>query len=900
MARLAQNQTETADQEALVTLLRESLLAVLGKRQPELAAQLEQESGPDQSDPKLLLRFLQAQGVWLQLLAIAEENLAMQARRRRESERGRDQLEGSFAAVLAEAAGAGVPAQEIATILETVKVRPVLTAHPTEAKRVTVLEIHRRIYRILVALENDRWTPAERAELLDSLRNELDILWLTGEIRLTRPSVAEEVTWGLFFFDEVLFESAPEVLRSLEAALHRSYPERHWSVPPVLQFGSWIGGDRDGNPFVTNELTRDTLLRHRGHALARCRARLETLLRTLSIVDHGITVDGAFKSRLSRALEASGSGQEIARRNPGEIFRQFCVCLLRRVEATLAQSEEPGPTIRYGSAAELIADLRAMEAALDAAGCRSIAAERVTPLRREVEIFGFRTASLDIRENASVLNACLGEIRALQPQSGPPEASFGGWVLSELARPQLDLPDFEGLSPEARRTFDLFHDLNALRGQLDREATGAVIISMTRSSTDILGVYLLAKYAGFFRDREARELCDCRVVPLFETIEDLRQAPTIMRELLSHAMVRRSLAALGGRQEVMLGYSDSNKDGGFLTSNWELSKAQTKLSRTGRDSQIPIVFFHGRGGSVSRGGLPLGAAIRAQPAGTVQGYFRQTEQGEVVSSKYANRGTAKFQLELLVASVLRSSLPSEPLPRGNPELDELMEALSGMCFASYRRLIEHPYLVTYFQAASPVEELALLKMGSRPARRFGAKSLDDLRAIPWVFAWSQNRHLVPGWYGVGSAIENLIKVRGAGGRQALRQMFRESPLFRTVIDEVSKTLLLVDLDLARRFSLLVPDEAARDEIFRMIEQEYRRTCAAILEVTEEPALETRYAAFSERVRRRLPILDRVGRQQVELIRRFRARGPKDDDLTGDLVPLLVSINCVAAGLGWTA
>jgi phosphoenolpyruvate carboxylase len=436
---------------------------------------------------------------------------------------------------------------------------------------------------------------------------------------------------------------------------------------------------------------------------------------------------------------------------------------------------------------------------------------------------------------------------------------------------------------------------------LDRQAVGAFVLSMTQSVADVLGVYLLAKYAGLFSDAEGVETCTLPVVPLFETIEDLQRAPAIMRELHAVPVVRRSVRRQGGTQEVMIGYSDSNKDGGFLCANWELSKAQVKLTRLRETTGIPIAFFHGRGGSVSRGGAPAGRAIAAQPPDSVRGRLRLTEQGEVVSSKYANRGTAGFQLELIAASVLEHSLPAggKTKPAGNPEFDEAMEALSGMSYAAYRRLAEHPGLVTYYQAASPVEELVRLKMGSRPAKRFGGASLDDLRAIPWVFGWSQNRHLITGWFGVGTALASFLHVRGAAGKRLLAAMFADSSLFRLIIDEVEKTLLMVDLDIAGRYAKLVPDEQVRGDIFGMIEEEFHRTCAQVLRLTGETDLAVRFPNLRSRMTRRLPILGQVGREQVRLVERYRGAKVKGGAGAKDFVPLLLSINCVSSGLGWT-
>ncbi len=454
--------------------------------------------------------------------------------------------------------------------------------------------------------------------------------------------------------------------------------------------------------------------------------------------------------------------------------------------------------------------------------------------------------------------------------------------------------------PEARETLGMFELVGEMRARVDREAVGAFILSMTRGVADLLGVYLLAKRARLFADQAAVETCTLAVVPLFETIKDLRAAPAVMRELLSVPMVRRSVRALGGVQEVMIGYSDSNKDGGFLASNWELYKAQLRLTRLGRELGVPISFFHGRGGSVSRGGAPTGRAIAAQPAGSINGQFRVTEQGEVVSAKYANRGTAGYQIELLATSVIEHTLKSERESSLAPvsEFDEAMEALAGTSNAAYGLLAQHPDLLAYLQAASPLEELALLNIGSRPARRFGAKSLADLRAIPWVFAWSQNRHMLPGWYGVGSGLSAFIEVREARGRALLRRMFEDFRLFRLIVDEVEKTLLYVDLQVAREYASLVADGDVREAIFGLIEREYRLTERMLLEVSGGQCLAERFPQLRGRLARKLPTIARANRQQVQMLRAYR--GSVDAQARERFkAPLLLSINCIATGFGTT-
>ncbi len=897
----------------VVGLLHGLLLEVVRARQPEIEPVLRGRAKVPQQDRQLLLRALQAHGIWFQLMSIAEQNAGMRRRRLLENERGLEHVEGTFAHVVAESARNGVSAEELQSLLDRLRVRPVITAHPTEAKRVTVLEIHRRIYLLLVQMESSRWTPRERAAFVDDLRTEIDLLWLTGELRLEKPSVEQEVAWGLHFFDEALYERVPELLERLESELERIRAAHgaKLRVQAFFQFGSWIGGDRDGNPFVTTEVTRRALFANRVASLRRYRSRLAQLVRRLSVAQLAIEVPVAFRAALEEALTASGDARRIAARNPGEVFRQFAACMKRKLEGTLASAEHgappPGGGAAYGDADALVADLLTVEGALGAARCDSLARNVVRPFRREVECFRFRTASLDLRENSTVTNATLQAIwraRADAADAEPPAVDserWTRWLLEELARPSSDAADRAGLPLQDASTLGLLRMVAETRDRLDREAVGHFVLSTTRSVADVLGVYVLARRAGLFADGEGGERCTLMIVPLFESVEDLERAPEIMRELLSNPVVRRTVQGLGGVQEVMIGYSDSNKDGGFLCASWKLFEAQTRLTRVAQGCGIPISFFHGRGGPVSRGGAPVGRAVAAQPAGSVHGQMRVTEQGEVVSFKYANRGTAQFQMELLAASVMAHSLlPAEERePQLRPELEAAMHALSDLSHAAYRRLVEHPGLVSYYAHASPVEELALLNIGSRPARRFGAKTLDELRAIPWVFAWTQNRHLVPGWFGVGSAIARFLELWGRSGEELLRRMFEHCRTFRLIVDEVEKTLPQVDLDIAWEYAQLVPDARTRDEIFAMVEDEYHRTVDAVLRVTVSHMLLERFPRFRRRLSRRLPALNRVGLEQVELIRRFRAVKERDEPRDEHLVPLLLSINCVAAGLGWT-
>ena len=891
---------DTAYQDEITMMLRDLLRQVIKVREPRVLAVIDEPANGLELAPDLIEHALQVIGIWLQLLNIAEENAAMRNRRQMENRSGPDQVPGSFSHAFATVAAANVPPEAVQKALDTVDVQPTITAHPTEAKRVTVLEIHRRIYLKLYELESPRWTPRERAGLLKSLRTEIDLLWLTGEIRLEKPTVEQEIHWGLHFFREALFDRTGSLCDMLEAALQRHYPETPCRVRPPLRYSSWIGGDRDGNPFVTVDVTRYALKENREAVLARLDHRLNDLAQLVSLSSQEVSFPPAFLERLQNQAALAGAADTITARNVHEPFRQFFTALRHRLAATF---QPDAKATGFRDTGELIGELLAAEETLAQMQSVSLASTLVRPVRWEVETFGFRTVSLDIRQNTTVINRVLKEIwRKLNPldpgegpQSGTP--AWQAWIETELDKPLGFLPQFRGVSEEARELLGLLGLIRETIDGPDRQAIGAFILSMTQSASDVLGLYLLAKFAGLFADETARETCRIRVVPLFETIDDLRAAPQIMRDLLAHPLVRNSVAANGGRQEVMLGYSDSNKDGGFFCASFELFEAQRGLIRIGRDAGVSISFFHGRGGSVSRGGAPTGRAIAAQPAGTIDGHMRVTEQGEVVSSKFANRGTAQHNLEILAASVFVHTLKSidEPELKVNREHQSAVEWIAKASFSHYRKLAEDKALLDYFHQASPVEELANLKLGSRPARRFGAKGIGDLRAIPWVFAWSQNRHLLTGWYGLGYAFDDFLVPRGAEGMTLLRDMFNRSRGFRLAVDEVEKSLYLADMDVAEQYAGLVTDRTSAERLFALIRHEHQRTSRTILELTGEKRLCERFDGLQRRFERVRPMVDQANRWQVQLLKETR-QGNGGDKL---MMPLLMTMNCVATGLGWT-
>ncbi|WP_292428858.1 phosphoenolpyruvate carboxylase [Mesorhizobium sp.] len=883
------------------SLLFRLLLSVVNKREPDIAEVLNGLVDLDTLAKERRIAALQATGIWFQLLAIASELTAMRSRRELEQAGGADEVVGSFSNVIGQIAARGYSAEAVQEALDGLCVGPTMTAHPTEAKRVTVLEIHRRIYRKLTELEQQRWAPRERELLIRDLKSEIEILWMTGELRLERPSVEREIAWGLHFFREVIFEATPQLYETLESALRRHFPQYDLKAPSFMRYGSWIGGDRDGNPYVTAKITAFALSECRNAAIEWYQGQVRRLVTVLSASSNVVDIPEIFGPAVAVALEKSGEGQQIAARNPDEPLRQFAAAMLCRLDTLRGQ----GSGVGYPNEETFRKDLLLLSRVLERIGGRLIAKRFLEPLLRQLDSFGFRTVSLDIRQNSTVVNRVLAELfaaaqaQAVAPRPGTPQ--WSARIREGLhAGERLEIKR-DQLTEEARELLDLFDVIRAAALGTGSTSIGAFILSMTQSPEDILAVYLLAQYCGLATALDGSGTIKLKVVPLFETIGDLRAAPEIVEQLLGTSIVRRSIRDFGNRQEVMLGYSDSNKDGGFLASNWELSKAQKRLTRTGQKNKIKISFFHGRGGSVSRGGAPTGRAIAAQPAQTVGGVMRVTEQGEVVSSKFANRGTGLYQLEILAASVLAHSVKSadEAELKDNPEFEEALEALTGMSQASYASLINEPGFIDYFNQASPVEELALLKIGSRPPRRFGASSIADLRAIPWVFAWSQNRHLLTGWYGIGSALNSFVAVRGDQGVDLLKQMFERSRFFRLVVDEVDKTLYQADMEIGRLYAGLVSEPDTGERIHRKISGEYELTRRMIGEITGRVDLSTRFPTFKRHVDRIRPQMDDIHRLQVKLLHEVRTQDTAAPSPKRAINALLLSINCISAGLGWT-
>ena len=872
-SKFAQTISHDQSAEDLNQLIIELWHRVLLRRAPEVVNYFVDNKIDNQPNDRHVISYLQALNIRFQLLRIVDENLAMRDRRALETREGAAAVPESFAQLL----NSDVDTSAVRNLVSTTRVGPTMTAHPTETKRVSVLEIHRRIYRGLVTLETDRWTPRERKDLINNIENDIDLLWLTGELRLDRPTPDDEIAWGLHFFQEILFDIAPHVFDSLNRALS-SAGDTGAEATPKLAFHSWIGGDRDGNPYVTTEVTTRALAQGRKAACDQYGILLNNAAARLSISNLITPLNPMNAAALQQIIGDSTA----LTKNTNEIFRQA----LSAIKIRISNDE-------YSHINELMSDLKSVEIALASIQAESIADQYIQPIKRFATIFGFRTVTLDIRQNSTVVSTVLKEVWTQIDSTDVPvdefEKAWSKKLRAQLSAESLPAFNIHKLSSQSQDLLALLALMREVEYCPDPQAIGPFILSMTRSADDIAAVYLLARYAGF--DRETPEIA---VVPLFETIADLRAAPEIMRDVLKIPSIRRSLTRQDKPIEVMLGYSDSNKDGGFFCSSWEVHCAQSRLVAAFTALGIEMTFFHGRGGSVSRGGSPSQRAISAQPAATIGTSFRLTEQGEVVSARYANQGSAAAHLELLMSSALKHRL-KKPRRTLNPEHEDFLSALAGLSQTTYTNLITTKGFLDYFQQASPVEELARLKIGSRPARRFGANSLDDLRAIPWVFAWSQNRHLITGWYGFGSAVDQFVSIRGDQGIVLLREMFDNSDLFRLIVDETEKTLFQTDMDIATQYASLVKDSNVRDSILGMIKSEFDKSIKAIYDITESRDLASRFPEFKHQYARYARGLNNVHTLQVDLLREAR------DQQTPSPVPvaLLQSMNCISSALGWT-
>jgi len=808
---------------------------------------------------------IRAFSLYFQLVNAAEQHHRVRRRRQRDAERereGRAQPE-SLAAALASAADRGISTEAIQAVLDGMSIELVATAHPTEITRQNVLGKHRLIDTCLEELDTATRSPRERRETVERLLETITILWQTDAMRAARPEVIDEVRRVVFFFEHTLADASGAVQEELERLLAEHRPGAA-PVRPVVTFGSWAGGDQDGNPNCTPDLIGKALGRHRDAALRGLRRRVRALAQDLAISERLVGVsDELLASITADAALMPAAATEIAARNAREPYRQKLSFVWERLDDA-GEAPYPGP-------ADLLADLDVIQRSLDAHRGERISTGAVARLRRQVHTFGFHLARLDVRQHSARLRTAAAAVTTGATPT-PPDAEV----------------------------IETFHAVRAAVETHGAAAAGTIIVSFTHEPDDILAALTLAEHAALVRPGEPPE-SDVDLVPLFETIDDLRRAPDMLRALLGHPHYRRNVEARGDRQVVMVGYSDSNKDGGYLAANRELFIAQERLGDVCRLHGVDLTLFHGRGGTASRGGGSTYQAVMGGPAGTLHGRIRITEQGEALSFKYGLPQIAERNLDSLAAAVFERTLQEDDAGgySGRKGIwDEAAAEVAETSMAAYRSLVyDDPGFITYFTQASPINELGLLNIGSRPARRTDGDASDlhveDLRAIPWVFAWTQNRHLLPSWYGVGTALQAFTD-RYRGGRDVLRDMYAGWPWWTAIIDTCHMTLAKADMRVAGLYARLVHDGALRDRMLATITGEFERTTEAILAVVDRERILDDKPFLQNSIRLRNPYVDPLHAIQIRLLHEFRTAPPAGRPRLQH--PLLLTISGIAGGL----
>jgi len=805
--------------------------------------------------------------------------------------------EGSMAYTLDRAKLARIGHKELTRFFEGAQVVPVLTAHPTEVQRKSTLDCRIEIARLLDRRDRTQLTPEEQQALNESLRRAVLTLWQTRMLRWTKLSVADEIRNGLSFYDHTFLRELPHFYAALEDEL--ATRDKRWQgteLPAFFKIGSWIGGDRDGNPFVTADVLNTALGLHSSRALSFYLEQVHQLGAELSVAKLLAKVSPELIALADRSPDNSPHRND-------EPYRRALTGIYARLAATAraldhfeAMRHAVGDAPAYADAAELKADLDIMHNSLVGHGSALLARGRLRHLRRAVSVFGFHLAPLDLRQNSEIHEKVVTELlTAARPGTdylALDEAARIALLLEELATPRPLASSYITYSELTRSELDILRSAAEGQARFGAEAVPNYIISKTDGASDILEAALLLKEAGLLRPQDAQLAVN--IIPLFETIADLRNCGAIMDRLFALPGYRRLLASRGMMQEIMLGYSDSNKDGGFLTSGWELYKAEITLVEIFRKHGVKLRLFHGRGGSVGRGGGPSYQAILAQPEGAVQGRIRITEQGEVISSKYANPEIGRRNLEILAAATLEATLLAKghgAAPRA--EFLQAMEELSALAFAAYRNLVyETPGFTRYFWETTVISEIADLNIGSRPASRKKSKRIEDLRAIPWVFSWAQCRLMLPGWYGFGAAVQSWLAEQPKKRLALLKEMHRDWPFFATLLSNMDMVLAKSDIALASRYADLMTDKKLRDAIFPRLRAEWEASIAALLKITGQKTLLETNPLLARSIRNRFPYLDPLNHLQIELLKRHRAGETAERVRRG----IHMTINGLAAGL----
>ena len=864
--------------------------------------------------PSVISQVIRAFTMYFNLVNIAEEDFLHRLRRASVQQHGHAAWVGSFFHTLEEFKAQGTSSEQLQTLFDGLLYKPVFTAHPTESRRRTVMHHQREVFKIIDQLTDPRLSQFERDDLVDGLQLQIETLWLTNEVRSSKPSVADEIKMGLHYFQHSLYEAVKIDYRHLERAVINTYGENDTgnpmvSIPSFIEFGSWIGGDRDGNPFVTPEVTRMALRMQAEEILSEHVRQIYKLTQVLTMSTRWVTPSNEFLSRLNLD-EAMGVESFDRRRDQfeDEIYRRKLYHMHHRLKKNLAVirnqmrgMETPQSDHAYRHVQDYLDDLYSIRDSLISHGDFAAANGDLKDVIRIAETFGFHLVSLDLRQESSKHTHAVSEILRLSAGEDylqldeSQRLQFLAEEIKADKKPEFDLSQ---LKDECRQTLEVFMTIREMRIQISPRCIGNYVISMTHNASHIMEAMYLGYVAGLAGRQDDQFFCNLEITPLFETIDDLNHIDSVLDELLQNEVYKQLLTQSGNIQEVMLGYSDSCKDGGIMSAAWGLYQAQQKVIQITSRHTTNCRIFHGRGGTITRGGGPTHEAIMAQPPRTVLGQIKFTEQGEVLSHKYGNAETANYELAMGITGLMKASMGSLQQDKANyVEFHPVMQQLADFSEQFYRDLTDNTDgFFEYFYATTPVNEIGLMNIGSRPShRRKSDLSKSSVRAIPWVFGWSMSRTTMPAWYGVGQAIDQWLNTN-KGDLQPLREMNRDWPFFAAMISNLQMSLYKSDMRIALDYNKLCTDRKLADLIYPMLQQENQRSIDGVLKIADISELLATDPVLTLSLSRRDPYLDPLAYLQIDLLHKYRDETQPVADREQWEAALLSSINGIAAGL----
>lgn len=891
---------------AAVEKLRKGYIQLRKQENSELRAEL--IAFIEQQSPENLVLIIRAFNIYFGLVNLAEEERNYHDRQFSLKSDGPLWM-GSMFTTIGDLKAEGVSAEDLTKLLNNLDYTPVFTAHPTESKRRAIMENMRRIFLTMGTLnEAEKFNNEHyKNEVIDKLRYQIQVLWKTDEVRPTKPTVSDEIRNGIYYFRQSLFQSVPRVYRQMEKAIKRYYPDDKIKTPSFLTFGSWIGGDRDGNPFVTHETTRVALFLQARAVLYEYQKRLFDLSMILTHSKHIVAIDQEIINRATivAADLLEKVFQKRSERFKDEPYRRFIYLVhgrlqenLNYIEAHLNGEKPEKSPFAYNDEQEFLDDLQLIYSSLESHGDKALADAELKDLIRLVETFGFYLMRLDIRQESTVHTDAVTDLLA---HLGIDYASMTEADKIELLAKHVASPmviDIQNLALEEMtiEVLEVFNTMREMRSEISTKAFNNYVISMTHEASHVMEVLFLAHQAGLAGYTAGKPYCDINISPLFETIEDLEHIVPVTSALFNNQTYNELLKAAGNQQEIMLGYSDSAKDGGNLASAWGLYQAQQNIMNLADEHGIDCRLFHGRGGTIGRGGGPTHVAILSQPTGTVRGAIKFTEQGEVLSYKYSNSETATYELALGVTGLMKASLGLiRPVEKDKPEHLDIMAKLAKDGEQHYRELTDNTDgFFEFFYQATPVNEIGLLNIGSRPShRRKGNLSKSSIRAIPWVFGWAQARLTFPAWFGTGTALDKWV---AENGDQSLKTMYDEWPFFRALLSNIQMSLFKTELQTGKEYSKLGQNQADANKIYQMIADEHSCTVQHALNVSKNEFLMAETPTIALSLERRNPYLDPLNHIQIVLLKRYKDENTSEEDREIWLKPLLNSINAIAAGM----